>query len=82
MDEIPDNCVEDDDDDDDTDEQGAWVVEDDEDADDTLPPIEEDMSAIDEETYVRLGELRESDRKEAVGLLTKVCVSFSFRQQN
>src|ERR1700761_2294752 len=80
IDEIPDNCVEDDDDDDeDTEEQGAWVVEDDEDADDTLPPITEDMSVIDEESFVRLGELREVDRKEAVGLLTKVCVPLSFQ---
>src|ERR1700761_6097937 len=72
IDGISDNCVEDDKDHD----------EDDEDADDALPPITEDMSAIDEESFVRLGELREVDRKEAVGLLTKVCVPLSFQPQN
>ena len=72
--EMPDNCLDEDEDEDedDADERGAWVLEDDEDADDTLPPLEEDMAAIDEQSYARLGELRESDRKEAVGLLTKV----------
>ena len=72
--ETPDNCA-DDDEDDATDERGEWVNEEDEDADDTLPQLE-DMAAIDEETYVSLGELRESDRKEAVGLLTKVSVLY------
>ena len=72
--ELPDNCVDEDKDKDkdNADERGAWVLEDDEDADDTLPPIDEDMAAIDEQSYARLRELRESDRKEAVGLLTKV----------
>ena len=72
MEEMPDNCLDKDKDKDNADKRGVWVLEDNEDADDTLLPLKEDMAAIDEQSYVHLGELRESDRKEAVGLLTKV----------
>jgi len=74
LNDTPENCAEDDEDEDTTDEQGGWVVAEDEDADDTLPQVDEDMAAIDKESYVRLGELPESERKEAVGLLTKVSI--------
>jgi len=57
----PSNCADDDEDEEATDEQDGWVVEEDEEADDTLPPLEEDMDAIDEVSHVELGMLKASD---------------------
>ena len=82
MNETPSNCADDDEDEEATDEQDGWVIEEDEEADDTLPPLEEDMEAVDEVSHVELVTLKALGRKDAVGLLTKVSVLYQLQRQN
>ena len=58
MNATPSNCADDDEDEEATDKQDRWGVEEDEEANDTLPPLKEDMDAIDEVSHVELGVLK------------------------